>query len=96
MKIEIEQAGISAPYAISGDEQKAINGDTLEEKIVSLVNASKVKVAVAVNATLTELYWNIGNLINTAVLENKRADYGAHIVENISKRLLKNSATAGA
>ncbi|MBR1714484.1 MAG: DUF1016 family protein [Treponema sp.] len=87
MKTEIEQAGISTPYAISGDEQQAINGDTLEEKIVSLVNASKVKVAVAVNATLTELYWNIGNLINTAFLENKRADYGAHIVENISKTL---------
>ena len=63
------------------------NEKTLEEKIISLVNASKVKVAVSVNATLTELYWNIGNLINTAVLEHKRADYGSHIVENISKTL---------
>lgn len=59
----------------------------LENMIVSLVNAAKVKVAVSVNATLTELYWKIGNLINTAILENKRADYGANIVKNISKTL---------
>ena len=59
----------------------------LEDKIVSLVNESKIKVAVSVNATLTELYWNIGNLINTAVLNNKRADYGTHIVEKISAAL---------
>ncbi len=64
-----------------------IQEDSLENKIIALVTSSKIKVAVSVNATLTELYWNIGNLINTAVLENKRADYGKHIVEKISKLL---------
>lgn len=59
----------------------------LENQIIALVNASKMKVAVSVNATLTELYWRIGNLINVAILDNKRADYGTHIVENISRRL---------
>lgn len=51
----------------------------LENQIIALVNASKMKVAVSVNATLTELYWRIGNLINVAILDNKRADYGTHI-----------------
>lgn len=59
----------------------------LENQIISLVQASKVKVAVSVNATLTELYWKIGNLVNTAILDNQRADYGKHIVENISQTL---------
>lgn len=65
-----------------------INTDTeLENQIIALVQTAKMQVAVAVNATLTELYWHIGNLINTAILCNQRADYGKHIVENISRRL---------
>ncbi|MBR5940493.1 MAG: hypothetical protein IKZ88_04480 [Neisseriaceae bacterium] len=55
----------------------------LENQIIALVQAAKIQVAVSVNRTLTELYWNIGNLINTAVLDNQRADYGKHIVANI-------------
>jgi predicted nuclease of restriction endonuclease-like (RecB) superfamily len=33
------------------------------------------------------MYWNIGNLINTDILKNNRADYGKNIISNLSKRL---------
>ena len=67
-----------------------INSDTdteLENQIITLVNAAKMQIAVTINRTLTELYWHIGNLINTAILDNQRADYSKHLVENISRRL---------
>ncbi|MBR5940300.1 MAG: DUF1016 family protein [Neisseriaceae bacterium] len=63
------------------------NDIELENQIITLVQVAKIQVAVSVNRTLTELYWNIGNLINTAVLDNQRADYGKHIVANISHTL---------
>ena len=63
------------------------NGLNLEDRIVSLVNASKIKIAISVNSGITELYWNIGHLINEDVLKNKRADYGNYVVKKISETL---------
>jgi predicted nuclease of restriction endonuclease-like (RecB) superfamily len=55
--------------------------------IRGLIDASKKAVSVTLNTEVTSLYWNIGNKINTAILQNKRADYGKQIVATLSRQL---------
>jgi hypothetical protein len=40
-----------------------------------------------VNAALVLLYWKIGQRIRQAVLQNKRAAYGAEILPTLSAKL---------
>lgn len=56
-------------------------------EIKSLIEQSKNKVALAVNAEITLLYWNVGNRINTEVLGNERAEYGKQIVQSLATQL---------
>lgn len=55
--------------------------------IKTLIEQSKQNVAVAVNSTITILYWQIGNRINSEILKDQRAEYGKHIVQTISQQL---------
>lgn len=56
-------------------------------EIKTLIEQSKQEVAVAVNASMTQLYWSIGKRINQEVLENKRAEYGKQVVATLSAQL---------
>ncbi|AZI13607.1 PDDEXK nuclease domain-containing protein [Avibacterium paragallinarum] len=56
-------------------------------EISQLIQASKQRVAVTVNAELTLLYWHIGQRINQHILNNERAEYGKEVVKNLSKSL---------
>jgi hypothetical protein len=52
-----------------------------------LIEQSRQNVAVAVNAEITLLYWNIGKRINQEVLNFNRAEYGKQIVATLSRHL---------
>ncbi|WP_287600693.1 PDDEXK nuclease domain-containing protein [Thiothrix sp.] len=52
-----------------------------------LIEQSKQRAAVAVNAELTRLYWQIGQRIRQDILHEQRAKYGKGIVANLSKQL---------
>ena len=63
----------------------------LEEKmyneIKELIESSKRKAYIAVNTTLLDLYWHIGeNIVNNFQKGEKRAKYGEHILKNLSTR----------
>lgn len=60
----------------------------LLEDIQQLIITSRQKVALAVNAELTMLYWKIGHRINVEILKDSRAEYGQGIIENLSKNLI--------
>lgn len=62
---------------------------SLYAEVRELIALSRQRVAVSVNAELGLLHWNIGRRINGGLLGNKRADYGKHVVEDLSKRLCK-------
>ena len=66
---------------------KAIQNDTLLGSIKELIVQSKQQVAVAVNATITTLYWKVGQHINDDVLKNNRAEYGKQIIATLSLQL---------
>jgi predicted nuclease of restriction endonuclease-like (RecB) superfamily len=55
--------------------------------IRQLIEASRTDLAVAVNSTLTLLYWNIGRRIHSEVLHGQRAAYGGQIVSALSRQL---------
>ena len=60
----------------------------LFEQIKDLIEQTKNNVAVAVNSSMTMMYWHIGKLINDEILQNKRAEYGKEIVATVSQQLI--------
>lgn len=64
-----------------------LNTTAFYDGIRQLVYESKVAIAVTVNQQLTMLYWNIGSMIKSEILQNKRAGYGEQVIENLSQQL---------
>jgi hypothetical protein len=52
-----------------------------------LIVAARERVARTVNASLVMLYWEIGRRIHQDILREKRAEYGAEIVQALSAQL---------
>jgi len=67
---------------------KSISGDLIGD-IRLLIETARHNVAVTVNASLTILYWQIGNRIRQDILKEKRADYGEKIISTLSIQLVK-------
>ena len=61
--------------------------DNLFSDIKTLIEQSKQQIAVAVNSTMTMLYWQIGTRIKTDILQNKRAEYKQEIVKQLAINL---------
>ncbi|GEM_PF-4478663 len=64
-----------------------ITNHNLLEQIKNLIEQTKNNVAVAVNSSMTMMYWKIGNKINQNILNNQRAEYGKEIVATVSQKL---------
>jgi len=69
--------------------KKEIENTQLFGSIRQLIEESRQQVAVAVNATITALYWQVGKKINQEILQNNRAEYGKQIVAALSQQLTK-------
>jgi predicted nuclease of restriction endonuclease-like (RecB) superfamily len=52
-----------------------------------MIEAARHKVAVAANAALTTLYWQLGRHVCTEILQGRRAEYGAQIVAAVGRQL---------
>lgn len=62
---------------------------SLYKDLVGIIEQGKQKVAIQFNSTLTLVYWQVGNRINTHLLNNKRAEYDKQIVTTLSSQLEK-------
>lgn len=62
-------------------------GNNLLSEIRQLIDSSKAQVAIAVNSTMTLLYWHIGKRINREILGGERAAYGKRIVATLARQL---------
>lgn len=60
--------------------------ELLSEISLLVINA-KQQASIAVNTTLTQLYWHIGQRINQEVLGGERAEYGQQIVATLARQL---------
>jgi predicted nuclease of restriction endonuclease-like (RecB) superfamily len=59
----------------------------LLDDLRSLIRQTREGVAQAVNSALVLLYWQVGSLIRTEILNEKRASYGEEILSTLSKEL---------
>lgn len=52
-----------------------------------LIDAARQRVASAVNAELTQLYWHIGRRISAELLQGQRGEYGKQVVAELARQL---------
>ncbi|WP_425453082.1 PDDEXK nuclease domain-containing protein [Simplicispira hankyongi] len=56
-------------------------------QVRQLIDAARQRVASAVNAELTQLYWHIGRRISTELLQGQRGEYGKQVVAGLARQL---------
>jgi predicted nuclease of restriction endonuclease-like (RecB) superfamily len=61
--------------------------DLLFQEIRQLIDTAKQRAAIAINAEMTLLYWQVGKRIHTEVLQGQRAEYGKQIIISLSQQL---------
>lgn len=57
------------------------------DKVFSLIEQARKRVAVTINQEMVVLYWNIGKVIKEEVIKSERAEYGKQIVNSLSSHL---------
>jgi predicted nuclease of restriction endonuclease-like (RecB) superfamily len=60
---------------------------TLLSEIRQLIDAARQRAAVAINAEITLLYWQVGKRIQTEILQGQRAEYGKQVIIALSQKL---------
>lgn len=63
-----------------------IKNDLIDD-LRQMIEKTRQSVALAINSSLTALYWKIGHRIRSEILLDKRADYGKEIVATVSRQL---------
>ncbi|CAN7708624.1 PDDEXK nuclease domain-containing protein [Variovorax paradoxus] len=61
--------------------------DNLHAELRALITASRQRLAGAVNAELTRLYWTVGQRLASEVLGGERAGYGARLLDQLGQKL---------
>lgn len=67
--------------------QPTIHPTLLLADIRRLIDAARQRVAIAVNAELTMLYWRIGRRVDAEVLQGRRAEYGRQVMATLAQQL---------
>ncbi len=67
-----------------------IQDKKLINQLVQLIENAKQQLVVQANSSLTIVFWQVGNMLNSSILNNKRAEYGKQIVVTASRELLPN------
>ena len=57
--------------------------NVLHAELRALIASSRQRLAGAVNAELTHLYWSVGARLRTEVLGDARASYGAKLLDQL-------------
>ena len=59
----------------SNSSQIAVIAEPLMQQLRELIENTRKRVASVVSNETTQLYWNVGNAVNTFVLQGRRAEY---------------------
>ena len=63
--------------------QIAVIVEPLMQQLRELIENTRKHVASVVSDETAQLYWNVGNAVNTFVLQGSRAEYGKQIVVSV-------------
>lgn len=72
---------------MSGTELMSAGLEPLHTELRALIAASRQRLAGAVNAELTRLYWSVGQRLSTEILGGERAAYGTQLIDQLGERL---------
>lgn len=61
--------------------------NNLFNKISTLIEQARTKVAMTINQEMVVLYWNIGRVVKDEIIRSERAEYGKQIVQSLSAQL---------
>jgi len=67
-----------------------LSNSELFVEVKDLIQSAKQQAAVAVNAELTLLYWQVGKRIADEVLKGERAEYGQQVIKTLAKQLTES------
>jgi len=59
----------------------------LFDSVKAIVENSRNNIRTYINSEIVIMYWNIGKLIKTEILKDKRADYGKQVLGQLSSLL---------
>jgi predicted nuclease of restriction endonuclease-like (RecB) superfamily len=82
--------GVERPLRVFRDSSASddeLQVSTLVRDLGQMIESARRQVAVAANAALTTLYWQLGHRVLTEVLQGRRAEYGAQIVAAVVRQL---------
>ncbi len=65
----------------------AESANSLHAELRTLIASSRQRLAGAVNAELTRLYWTVGQRLRTEVLGDARASYGTQLLDHLGQQL---------
>jgi len=58
------------------------------KEISAIIAQARANAEIAVNSELVMLYWNVGKVIKTQILEGNKPEYGKSVIENLSRDLV--------
>ena len=58
--------------------------------VIKAIGDSKRNVVMVVNSEMVILYWNIGKIIKTEILQSEKVEYGKSVISDLSKELTKD------
>ena len=67
-----------------------LKNDAFFNELTEIIVFGKKDIELSINRTTTNVYWQIGNRINTEILNDKRAEYGKQIIKHVSEFLVAN------
>ena len=68
----------------------SLKNDAFFNELTEIIVFGKKDIELSINRTITNVYWQIGNRINTEILNDKRAEYGKQIIKHVSEFLVAN------
>ncbi len=68
--------------------QSPLVDSPLVAEVKQLIQSAQQRAAVAVNAELTLLYWQVGKRIADEVLNGERAEYGKQVIASLAQQLM--------
>jgi hypothetical protein len=92
MELQLAPSKTSAVtgISVSGESPAAASQHqvvTLIRDLGQMIESARGQIAVAANAALTTLYWQLGYRVRTEVLQGQRAEYGSQIVAAVGRQL---------
>ncbi len=58
------------------------------KQITDIIKNTRNNVEILVNSELVLLYWNVGKVIKTQILEENKPEYGKSVIQNLSRELV--------